>query len=112
MDQNVTQSVKSHYKNNLLCSVINQNDDIIQCLKRINLKDIVFNITYAWRNVRPKTIICSWKSYGLHIHYPLVAVNSQTEKNQENDGTVLTSDLQEATAELCEKKRLVRPNNC
>jgi hypothetical protein len=40
MDKNVIQVVKSHYKKGILCSVINQNDDIIQCLKRTNLKGI------------------------------------------------------------------------
>jgi hypothetical protein len=33
MDQNVIQFVKSHYRKSLPCSVISQNDDIIQCLK-------------------------------------------------------------------------------
>jgi hypothetical protein len=36
---------------------------------------------------------------GLHIHYPLVAVNSQGQKNWK---MMVQSDLQEATAELCE----------
>jgi predicted HD phosphohydrolase len=41
LDQNVIQFVKSHYKKKrLLCSVINQNY-IIQCVKRINLRDLV-----------------------------------------------------------------------
>jgi hypothetical protein len=40
VEQNVIHFVKSHYKKILLCSVISQNDDIIQCVKRINLKDV------------------------------------------------------------------------
>jgi hypothetical protein len=39
---------------------------------------------------------------GLDIHYPLVVVNSGP-KESGNDGTVLTSDLREAMAKLCEK---------
>jgi hypothetical protein len=52
-DQNVIHFVKSE-KKCLLCSVISQNDDIIPYLKWTDLKDVVFNLSYAWQNVPPK----------------------------------------------------------
>jgi hypothetical protein len=47
VDQNIIQFVKLYYKKSLLCHAISQNDTI-QCLKRTNLKDIIFNLAYAW----------------------------------------------------------------
>jgi hypothetical protein len=93
MDQNVIQFVKSHYKRSLLCSVISQ------YLTRINLEDVVFNLAHAWQNVPPETIICFWKK--LWPSYPLSSGSSELTgpEESENDGTVLTSDRQEAIAE-------------
>jgi hypothetical protein len=78
--QSIIQFGKAHYKKSLLCSVISRND-IIECPKWTNLKDVVFNLAYAWQNVPPKTII-SWKEMWPHIHYPVVAVKSQGQKNR------------------------------
>jgi hypothetical protein len=73
-------------------------------LKQTNLKDIsrsvVFNLAYAWQNAPPKTVISSWKKFW--PSHPLSTGSSElTEPEEsENDGTALTSDLQEAIAEL------------
>jgi hypothetical protein len=54
------------------------------------------------QNVPPKTII-SWKK--LWPSHPLSSGSNELTGPEEskNDGTVLTSDLQEAIAELCEQ---------
>ncbi|XP_023214935.1 jerky protein homolog-like [Centruroides sculpturatus] len=101
MDQNVIQLVKYHYKRNLLFNVISQNDNIIKFLKEMNLKNVVFNIAYAWQNVSPDTIISSWKR--LWPSHPLISSRSKITESAERDNTVLNSDLQEAIAELCER---------
>jgi hypothetical protein len=107
-DQNVIHFVKSQYKKSLLCSVISQNDDIIQCLKRTNLKDAVVNLAHAWQNMPPKTILSSWKK--LWPSHPLSSCSSELTgpEESENDGTVLTYDLQEAIAELCKRTHQVQ----
>lgn len=62
MDQCVIKMVKTNYKKQLLLDLVGQESDISACLTKYNIKDAIFNLAYAWRNVPANTIILSWRS--------------------------------------------------
>ncbi|XP_066261297.1 jerky protein homolog-like [Euwallacea similis] len=61
MDQNVIQAIKLHYRKALLKRIVTcENTDIAAELKKINLNDVMFELSKAWENVKPELIKNSW----------------------------------------------------
>lgn len=62
MDQHVIKSLKQRYKKRLLANVAADcTDGLINNLKKLNLKDVVFMIVDSWNEVPKSVIMNSWK---------------------------------------------------
>lgn len=64
MDQGVLETIKRNYRRKLLSTVIEEieeGQDMIAKLKRINVKDVAYWVARAWDDVRASTIAKSWK---------------------------------------------------
>lgn len=63
MDQGVLENLKRNYRRSLLQELlqpINENNSLVSCLKKINLKDVAYWTTNAWNSVKSITIHKSW----------------------------------------------------
>lgn len=65
MDQNVIQNIKLRYRKSLLTNILADpayEDNILNALKKINLKDVVFSLAICWSQVSLDLINKSWKN--------------------------------------------------
>lgn len=63
MDQGVIESVKRRYRRKLLTSLIEkdgENASVIDLLKKMNIKDVVYMIAESWLELPESTLINSW----------------------------------------------------
>jgi hypothetical protein len=63
MDQGVLENFKRHYRRNLLESILERVDGgegLMDCLKAINLKNVVYWAADAWNKVKSSTLQKSW----------------------------------------------------
>ncbi|KAJ8895996.1 hypothetical protein PR048_001337 [Dryococelus australis] len=66
MDQNVTKTLKTHYKKRLLTDIISQpTADITSLVKQFNIKGVIVNAAFTWGQVTSLTLIKSWKNIWL-----------------------------------------------
>ncbi|CAI6358933.1 unnamed protein product [Macrosiphum euphorbiae] len=89
MDQNVIQNIKLNYRKTLLTNILadeENGNDLVVALKKINLKDVVFNLANCWLSVSSHLIKMSWKNFSPH----LVAVNETTEVQE---GSIIFTPL-------------------
>lgn len=61
MDQHVIQNIKLRYRKSLLTAIVADELPISQCLKKLDLKMVVFSLRDAWCSVPSKLIQKSWK---------------------------------------------------
>lgn len=64
MDQGTLETLKRNYRRNLLSSLINamdEGEDMVEKLRRINLKDVAYDVAQSWESVGANTIAKSWK---------------------------------------------------
>lgn len=61
MDQHVIQSIKLHYRKQLLLHLIADGTEPAEALKCFNLKNAIFNLYTAWEHVSPALIKKSWE---------------------------------------------------
>ncbi|KAL4103997.1 hypothetical protein QTP88_019310 [Uroleucon formosanum] len=83
IDQNVIQNIKLYYRKTLLMNILADEEnrvDLVAALKKINLKDVVFNLANCWLSVSSHLIKMSWKN----LSPQLVDVNETTEVQEEN----------------------------
>ncbi|XP_046684931.1 jerky protein homolog-like, partial [Homalodisca vitripennis] len=64
MDQGVLQALKQNYRKKLLRSLLEENEDltILQKLKKITIKDVIFWVAEAWENTSVGALQKSWKN--------------------------------------------------
>ncbi|XP_053962702.1 tigger transposable element-derived protein 2-like [Anastrepha ludens] len=62
MDQNVIRITKLYYRNFLLASIFNNNCDITESMKKINLRDSVTFLDAAWSRLEKETVSKCWKN--------------------------------------------------
>lgn len=63
MDQNVLNLLKLYYRKNLLSGILSENDnDIVQSLKSITLKDVILNLASAWAKFEASSISKIWNN--------------------------------------------------
>lgn len=66
MDQGVLETLKRHYRKLLLQSIlekIHETDcSLLDCLKQIDLKDVVYWVSDAWNKVKMETLEKSWSN--------------------------------------------------
>lgn len=91
--QNVIQNVKITYRKRLLQEVLLQeDDDIIKCLKNNSLKDAVFSLAECWTQLLEKLIKKSW-----------FLSTTDTDFNEwEEEALMALANLREAGRELVE----------
>ena len=64
LDQDIIECLKRHYRLKLTTNIVtnvDEDDDIHQCLRDINLKDVICWLASAWDEVSPNTIRNCWK---------------------------------------------------
>lgn len=72
MDQEVLQNMKCVYKKMLLRSLIENEDSsqtILQSLKKINIKDVIYWLGEAWDNLKEQLLRKSWKKLWPSLSY-------------------------------------------
>lgn len=65
MDQGVLQAIKQNYRKMLLRILVEESDEqltILQKLKKINVKDVIFWVAEAWANTKERALQKSWKN--------------------------------------------------
>ncbi|KAJ8889230.1 hypothetical protein PR048_008728 [Dryococelus australis] len=63
MDQDILETLKRNYRRKLLSTMIEEEiggHDMIEKLKRINVKDVAYWVPMAWADVRARTIAKLW----------------------------------------------------
>lgn len=70
MDQEILQNVKRYYKKKLLQRLLdNTKNTILENLKAVNMKDIVFWISDAWTNVSKESLQQSWSKLWPELNF-------------------------------------------
>lgn len=64
MDQGVLQAIKQNYRKMLLRSLLEDNEEltILEKLKKINVKDVIYWVAEAWENTSKGAVQKSWKN--------------------------------------------------
>ncbi|XP_039627277.1 jerky protein homolog-like [Polypterus senegalus] len=64
MDQGVLQALKQNYRKMLLRSLLEDNEEltILDKLKKMNIKDVIYWVAEAWENTRKESLQKSWKN--------------------------------------------------
>lgn len=86
MDQGVLESIKKVYRRQLLAQLLEAEgeDSVIQLLKTINIKKVIYMIASSWDNVTQSSLVKSWKKL-----WPGVCeiVNSKSDQEESEDCT-------------------------
>jgi hypothetical protein len=81
MDQGVLENFKRHYRRNLLESILERVDGgegLMDCLKAINLKNVVYWAADAWNKVKSSTLQKSWAKI-IHQEDLILETNDEEE---------------------------------
>lgn len=62
MDQNVIRLTKLYYRNSLLSTVIENDMNVSESLKKLTIKDAVINLMAAWNYLHPEIIKKCWRN--------------------------------------------------
>lgn len=95
MDQGVIKSLKCHYRNNQLKTLLRRDSsgDITDMIKAFTIKDFIYSLNTAWLEVQPSVLKNSWKN----ILPELLSenINTETIDNHENclEQIVHTADV-------------------
>lgn len=91
MDQGVIECLKKKYRRKFVGSIVEQEDsDLIQAIKKLNIKDFIYTVASAWNEISPGTLKKSWRKV-----WPTMD-NCETEDNVEDNAVTLeiVEDLQ------------------
>ncbi|XP_055869350.1 uncharacterized protein LOC106072531 [Biomphalaria glabrata] len=100
MDQNVIKTLKAHYKKRLIMDAVCQPESKTNSfLKTCHIKGAILNAAYAWKQVKPRTLITSWKN--IWPENPFLQKHSG-----ENDATQDYNDVVDDTLTLCEESNI------
>ena len=87
MDQGVLEAMKRRYRKALLQKLILEDREgrsIIEFVKKIDMKDVVYMAAAAWENVPPSTLVKSWKKL-LRTENSAEQSTSTTESEKDSD---------------------------
>lgn len=60
MDQNAIKITKLYYRNSLLASIAAKDSNLIECMKRLTLKEAVILLADSWNRVSAETLAKCW----------------------------------------------------
>lgn len=69
LDQQVIKVFKQLYRKNLLLNLLKHGGEIIDGLKKINLKEVLFLVVESWRDVQTKIIVNAWTQLIPHVEF-------------------------------------------
>jgi hypothetical protein len=102
LDQDVLQTLKRNYILQLLKHLLEDLENgksVVESLKKINIKDIIYWLTEACDNVKPSTLIKCWKN--------ILCPQNETSKNEmTNEGEMAEETLLELAKNLPVSKAL------
>ncbi|XP_039290473.1 jerky protein homolog-like [Nilaparvata lugens] len=87
LDQGVIENLKRHYRQKLLKQLLLNLDNevtVVQSLKKINLKDVIFWLDESWKNVKQSTLQKSWKN---------ISLNNGSEPSEDDEDELLLIHL-------------------
>lgn len=64
LDQSVLETLKRRYRRNLLKQLITAMDEgetVTECLKRVNMKDVIYWLADAWNDIKQSTLQKCWR---------------------------------------------------
>lgn len=90
MDQNVIVSLKKKYRRKLLTHILHQDDEsLVDVLKRVNLKDVIYWLGEAWAEITTETLQKSWTKILKSSGEPGNLVIDRDNTNNDEDNRVL-----------------------
>lgn len=102
MDQGVLENIKRNYRRQLLEHLLEltENADLMSCLKKITIRDVIYFLSEAWNSVQESTIKKSWSK---------ILSFDCTSDDSESDNLPLSELLNrdKAINNECEKKLMV-----
>ncbi|XP_062542273.1 jerky protein homolog-like [Armigeres subalbatus] len=60
MDQNIIQMIKTRYRNLMMQEIQARGGELDDCVKKVNIKDVIFWVAQAWEVVPADSICKSW----------------------------------------------------
>jgi hypothetical protein len=102
LDQDVLQTLKRNYRRQLLKHLLEDLESgksVVESLKKINIKDIIYWLAEAWDDVKPSTLIKCWKN--------ILCPQNETSKNEmTNEGEMAEETFLELAKNLPISKAL------
>jgi len=80
MDQGVLSSMKRLYRQKLLKTLVEEDDNLINFWKKMTVLDAIHGIAQSWSKIKPVTLLRSWRSVLPDIETDLM----DSEENKEN----------------------------
>lgn len=106
MDQGI-KALKRRYRKALLSELMREQDDseresIMDTLKKINIKSVIYNAAAAWEDMSNKTLQNSWKKL-----WPDIRINEVPSEEDDNDGRGGNGEIREMLIEIegCESMK-------
>lgn len=84
MDQGVLENLKRNYRRLLLEHILEEVDEganLTECLKKLNLKNVVYWIASAWNQVKGRTLQKSWSKLIQHEEGRIIEAESDHEES-------------------------------
>ncbi|XP_008554234.1 jerky protein homolog-like [Microplitis demolitor] len=103
MDQGCLQSLKMNYRVHLMSFLLSKLDDglsVIEALKQITMKEVIFWVSDAWNAVSQTTIIKSWKQLWPQVETILRHFINSEKSSVNQVGQINTQDV---VKNFCEK---------
>lgn len=100
MDQGSIEALKRRYRKALLSELVREQDgsekeSIMDTLKKINIKSVIYNAAAAWDDVSNKTLQNSWKKL-----WPDIPINEDLSEEDDNDGRGGNREIREMLVEI------------
>lgn len=99
MDQGVLESLKRRYRRKLLNSILEKLDDanesLLNALKSINMKDVIYMIARSWEELPQSTIIKSWRKL-----WPEIENIYEREQNSQEEASARVADNSDREEEI------------
>lgn len=91
MDQGVLECLKKKYRRRLLQSILHSDDNesVIDALKKVNVKDVTYWISESWNEIKPETISKSWRK--ILQETPEVRPDAPTDVYEDEDDVPLSN---------------------